>query len=269
MLGIKTVGATLLPFASLCALLGNLLLLRALLLDGLAGLLTGNLLLIILLRLLCTLLTVGVLLLLLGVLLRVWLRLLLRVLLRGRLLRLLLRMSLRVWLRLLLRVLLRGWLLRLLLRVLLRDRLLLLLRVLLRRRLFLLLLGALLRRGFFLWLLRMLLRGRPLLLLAFLLRRLCLPVGFFLPIAFLLLLCVPEHGGSKKQHKDCRSNDFGLLHRYFLACRMNPKERHCCPILNILEICRRGARASPRATPNAGMFISEQKFPLDAYTMGL
>jgi hypothetical protein len=271
-LGFKAVGATLLPFASLRVLLGNFLLLRAVLLNWLTGLTLvdslvavvlllapGLLRVLILLLLLGVLLRVPVLLLLLDLLLVLILLLLLGALLRIPVLLLLLDLRLVLILLLLLGTLLWGWLILLLLGMLLGvwPRLLLL-RVLLRRWFLLLLL------------LGMWLRGWPLLfLLGSLLRRFRLPVGPSLLIAFLLLLCVPEHGGSKKQCKNRRSNDSNLLHRYFLNFSMNPKERRCCPLLNIVELCRRSARASPVATPNADMFISEQKFVFDASTMAL
>ena len=81
MLGFKAVGATLLPIASLRALLGNLLPLRALLLDRLMRLLPGHLLIIVLL--LGILLVATFALLLLTALLRIRVLLLLLIVLLG------------------------------------------------------------------------------------------------------------------------------------------------------------------------------------------
>lgn len=256
MFGIEVVGATLLPFASLRALLGNFLLLRAPLLNWLLGLPLIDSLVSIALLLATSLLRVLILLLLLGALRRVpvlllllsllpvlILRLLLRVLLRGRFLLFLLSMLLRPWLGLLLLSillcvpvllvlldLLPVLNLRLLLRVLLRGRFLLLLGMLLRAWLPLLLLRVLLRRWFFL----LLLGGRlPLFLAASLLRLLCLPVGLFLLVAFLILLRVPEYSRPKKYYENRCPNNLKLSHRYFLVGSMNAWERECCTLLDI------------------------------------
>jgi hypothetical protein len=235
MLGFEATGATLLPFASLCAFLRNLLLMRALLLNWLPGLpLVDSLAAVALLRG-SGLLGAFVLLLLLGALLRVPVLLPLLDLLPVLILLLLRRVLLRRWFFLLLGALLRAWLCLLLLSALLRRCLfLLLLCVLLRVWPGLLLLSALLRRCLFL-LLGMLLGGRPLFfLLAFLLRGLCLPVGLcLLLVAFLVLLRVSEHSRPKKYYKDRCPNNFKLTHRYFLVGSMNAWEEDCCSLLDI------------------------------------
>jgi hypothetical protein len=230
-LGFKTVGATLLPFASLCILLGNFLLLRAVLLNWLTGLTLVYSLVAVVLLLAPGLLRVLILLLLLGLLLRVPVLLLLLDLLLVLILLLLLGVPLRVPVLLLLLDLLLVLILLLLLGALLRVPVLLLLLDLLLVLILLLLLGTLLWGWLILLLLGMLLGVWPrLLLLRVLLRRFRLPVGPSLLIAFLLLLCVPEHGGSKKQYKNRCSSDSNLLHRYFLNCSMNLKECRCCPL---------------------------------------
>jgi hypothetical protein len=177
-LGLKAVGATLLPTAPLFALLSNLLLLRALLLDRWIGRSLRSLLVISdRLLLLNTLLSVPVSL-LLGALLVVLVFLLLLDLL----------------LVLVLLLLLFGALLVVLVFLLLLDLLLVLV-------LLLLLLGVLLSVVILLLLLGVPLGGRFLwLLLAPLLRGLGLffRLLLFIFIAFLLLLCVSESGGSEK-----------------------------------------------------------------------
>ena len=173
-LGIKAVGTALLPFASLFALLGDLLLLRALLLNRLMELPLRNLL------------VVRALLLLFGVLLVVLVSLLLLDLLPVLVLRLLLGTLLVVLVSLLLLHLLPVLILRLLLSMLLVVLVSLLLLGLLPALVLGLLLRALLRGRFLLLLLASLLRGLGL---------------FFRPVLlflFLFLLCVPESGGSKK-----------------------------------------------------------------------
>jgi len=224
MLGFEAMGATLLPFASLRALLRNLLLLGALLLNGLPGLplvdslvpvalLAGSGLLraLVFLLLRGALLGVPVLLPLLDLLPALILLLLLRVLLGGWFFLLLLRTLLGVWPRLLLLSMLSG------------RRPFLLLRVLLGVWPRLLLLSMLFGSRLFLLLLCMLLSGWPLLLLlAFLLRGLGLPVGLsLLPIAFFVLLRVSEYSRPKKYYKYRCPNHFKLTHRCFLVGSMN------------------------------------------------
>jgi hypothetical protein len=71
-------------------------------------------------------------------------------------------------------------------------------------------------------LLGMLLRGRSLLLLlAPLLRGLGLFIRLLLLIAFLILLCVPESGGSEKYYQNCCADNIKSFHRYFLGCSLN------------------------------------------------
>jgi hypothetical protein len=220
-LGIKAVSTAALPFSPLFALLRNLLLLRALLLDRLASRPLRNFLVVLGLLLLCDMLLsvgpllffgmlrIGRFLLLLGMWLSdLLLLLLLGVLLSGRLLLLLnvrllllLGMLLSVLLLLLLlSMLLSGRFLLMLLSMLLSVRfLLLLLGVLLRGRFLLLLLGVLLSVRLLLLLLGTWLGGRfLLLLLAFLLGRLSLFFRLFLLVVFLFLVCVCESGGSEK-----------------------------------------------------------------------
>ena len=206
-LGIEAVGATLLPFASLFASLGNFLLLCALLLDRAIGLPLVESLVVIVLLLLSDLLR-ALILLLLGVLLGVLVLLLLD-LLPVLILLLLLGVLLGVLVLLLLLDLWPVLILLLLLGVLLGVLVLLLLLDLLPVLILLLLLGVLLGGRFLLLLLAPLLRG------------LGLSIRLILLVAFLFLLCVPERGGSETYCQNRCADNIKSFHRYFLAYSLN------------------------------------------------